>query len=66
MQKSGYIGDFELVDDRRSGKIVVELIGRLNKCGVIRCDIIIIGILIIFMTTNVLPCIIVIIIYGTN
>ena len=36
MQKSGYIGDFELVDDRRAGKIVVELNGRLNKCGVIR------------------------------
>ena len=30
-----YIGDFEVVDDRRSGKIVVELLGRINKCGVI-------------------------------
>ncbi|CAI7778093.1 unnamed protein product [Closterium sp. NIES-53] len=30
-----YIGEFELVDDRRAGKIVVELNGRLNKCGVI-------------------------------
>eukprot|EP01032_Pedospumella_encystans_P004247 gene4247-5028_t len=35
MQKNGYIGEFEVVDDHRSGKIVVELIGRLNKCGVI-------------------------------
>lgn len=35
MQKHGYIGDFEYVDDKRSGKIVVELNGRLNKCGVI-------------------------------
>ena len=35
MQKNGYIGDFELVDDHRSGKIVVNLIGRLNKCGTI-------------------------------
>ena len=35
MQKNGYIGEFEIVDDHRSGKIVVELIGRLNKCGVI-------------------------------
>lgn len=34
-QKHGYIGEFELVDDHRSGKIVVELNGRLNKCGVI-------------------------------
>eukprot|EP00965_Chrysotila_dentata_P262541 6214599-Pleurochrysis_carterae.AAC.1 len=32
---SGYIGEFEVVDDHRSGKIVVELIGRINKCGVI-------------------------------
>mmetsp|Transcript_13241 Transcript_13241/g.22671 ORF Transcript_13241/g.22671 Transcript_13241/m.22671 type:complete len:131 (+) Transcript_13241:13-405(+) len=31
MQKNGYIGEFELVDDHRGGKIVVNLIGRLNK-----------------------------------
>lgn len=31
----GYIGEFEYVDDHRAGKIVVNLIGRLNKCGVI-------------------------------
>lgn len=31
----GYINEFEIVDDNRSGKIVVELNGRLNKCGVI-------------------------------
>eukprot|EP00178_Gracilaria_changii_P013843 TRINITY_DN38965_c0_g1_i1.p1 TRINITY_DN38965_c0_g1~~TRINITY_DN38965_c0_g1_i1.p1 ORF type:complete len:131 (+),score=13.23 TRINITY_DN38965_c0_g1_i1:72-464(+) len=35
MQRHGYIGEFEVVDDRRSGKVVVDLIGRLNKCGVI-------------------------------
>ena len=35
MMKHGYIGEFELVDDKRSGKIVVHLIGRINKCGVI-------------------------------
>lgn len=35
MQKNGYIGDFTVLDDHRSGKIVVELIGRINKCGVI-------------------------------
>ena len=35
MQMHGYIGEFEIVDDHRSNKIVVELIGRLNKCGVI-------------------------------
>ena len=35
MQKHGYIGEFEVIDDHRSGKIVIELNGRLNKCGVI-------------------------------
>jgi small subunit ribosomal protein S15Ae len=35
MQKHKYIGDFEIVDDHRAGKIVVNLIGRINKCGVI-------------------------------
>lgn len=35
MQKHGYIGDFEIVDDHRSGKIIVNLNGRLNKCGAI-------------------------------
>ena len=35
MMKHGYIGEFEVVDDHRGGKIVVNLTGRLNKCGVI-------------------------------
>jgi len=33
--KHGYINEFEIVDDHRAGKIVVELNGRLNKCGCI-------------------------------
>ena len=28
---SGYIGEFEIIDDHRAGKIVVNLNGRLNK-----------------------------------
>merc|ERR1719150_2807513 len=35
MQKHGYIGEFEIIDDHRAGKIVINLNGRLNKCGVI-------------------------------
>lgn len=35
MQEHGYIGEFTIVDDHRNNKIVVELTGRLNKCGVI-------------------------------
>ena len=29
------IGEFEIVDDHRAGKIVIELVGRVNKCGVV-------------------------------
>ena len=35
MMSHGYIGEFEIVDDHRAGKVVVNLTGRLNKCGVI-------------------------------
>ncbi|KAH8915192.1 ribosomal protein S8 [Atractiella rhizophila] len=35
MQKHGYINEFEEIDDHRSGKIVIQLNGRINKCGVI-------------------------------
>lgn len=35
MQKHGYINAFEIIDDARNGKIVIDLNGRLNKCGVI-------------------------------
>ncbi|KAH7560647.1 hypothetical protein JRO89_XS10G0061300 [Xanthoceras sorbifolium] len=35
MQKYGYIGESEYIDDHKAGKIVVELNGRLNKCGVV-------------------------------
>ncbi|OMH81522.1 40S ribosomal protein S22 [Zancudomyces culisetae] len=35
MQKHGYIGEFEEIDDHRSGKIVIQLLGRINKAGVI-------------------------------
>jgi small subunit ribosomal protein S15Ae len=33
--QSGYIGEFEEVDDHRNGKVVIQLNGRLNKTGVI-------------------------------
>ncbi|OMJ68379.1 hypothetical protein SteCoe_34181 [Stentor coeruleus] len=55
MQKHGYIGEFEVVDDHRSNKIVVDLNGRLNKCGVIspRFDISLVDL--DQATTNLLP-----------
>lgn len=36
VQMNGYIGEFEFIDDGRSGKFRVQLLGRVNKCGAIR------------------------------
>jgi len=36
MQLNGYVGEFEFVDDGRSGKFKVQLLGRVNKCGAIK------------------------------
>ena len=36
MQKHGYIGEFEYIDDGRAGKFRVQLLGRINKCGAIK------------------------------
>lgn len=35
MKEKGYIGGFEKVEDKKGGKIVVDLNGRINKCGAI-------------------------------
>jgi len=36
MQMHGYIGEFEYIDDGRSGKFRVQLLGRINKCRAIK------------------------------
>lgn len=36
MQLNGFIGEFEFVDDGRSGKFKVQLLGRINRCGAIK------------------------------
>lgn len=36
LQANGYIGEFEFIDDGRTGKFRLELLGRINKCGVIK------------------------------
>jgi small subunit ribosomal protein S8 len=36
MQLNGFVGEFEFIDDGRSGKFKVQLLGRINKCGGIR------------------------------
>ena len=34
----GYIGEFEIIDDHRAGKIIVNLNGRINKVYIICID----------------------------
>lgn len=36
MQQQGYVGDYEFVDDGKSGSLKVKLLGRINKCGTVR------------------------------
>lgn len=36
MQAHDYIGDFEYIEDGRGGRIKIELLGRINKCGAIK------------------------------
>jgi small subunit ribosomal protein S8 len=36
MQLNGFIGEFEFIDDGRSGKFKVQLMGRINKCGSVK------------------------------
>jgi len=36
MQRYGYIGEFEHIDDGRWGKIKVQLLGRINRCGAVK------------------------------
>ena len=34
LQQNGYLGEFEFIDDGQSGKFKVQLLGRVNKCGI--------------------------------
>ena len=36
LQKHGYIGDFELIDDKKGGKFKVQLLGKVNSCSSVR------------------------------
>ena len=36
MQKSGYVGEYQEIEDGRGGGFRVELIGAINRCGVIK------------------------------
>ncbi|MDP2767543.1 MAG: 30S ribosomal protein S8 [Candidatus Methanoperedens sp.] len=36
MKDKGYVGEFEFIDDGKSGLFKVQLKGKINRCGVIR------------------------------
>jgi len=36
MQRYGYMGEFEYIDDGRWGKIKIQLLGRVNRAGAIK------------------------------
>ncbi|MBN1786187.1 MAG: 30S ribosomal protein S8 [Candidatus Methanofastidiosa archaeon] len=36
LQKYGFVGAFELIDDGKSGNFKVDLMGNINLCGVIK------------------------------
>jgi small subunit ribosomal protein S8 len=36
MADRGYIGEFEFIDDGKSGMFKVKLLGRINRCGIIK------------------------------
>lgn len=36
LQKNGYIGDFEYIDDKKGGKFRIQLLGKVNNCNAIR------------------------------
>jgi len=36
MQTSGYVGEYERIDNGRGGAYRIELIGAINRCGVIK------------------------------
>ncbi|MCS6787833.1 MAG: 30S ribosomal protein S8 [Aigarchaeota archaeon] len=36
LQRHGYVGAFEYIEDGRGGKVVIQLLGRINKAGPIR------------------------------
>ena len=36
MQANGYVGSFEFIDDKKSGKFKVKLVGKINDCRSIK------------------------------
>jgi len=35
-QKGGYIGEFEVLEDKKGGQVKIKLIKKINDCGIIK------------------------------
>jgi len=36
LKENDYIGGYELIEDRKQGKVKIQLLGNINKCSVIK------------------------------
>lgn len=36
LKQHSYVGEYEIVEDNKQGKVIVQLLGNINKCGVIK------------------------------
>ena len=36
LKEHSYVGEYEIVEDNKQGKVIVQLLGNINKCGVIK------------------------------
>lgn len=36
LKKEGYVGDYKVIEDGKGGMMEINMLGRINKCGVIK------------------------------
>ena len=36
LKENDYVGEYEVIEDRKQGKVKVQLLGNINKCSVIK------------------------------
>ena len=36
LKENSYIGEYEIIEDRKQGRVIIHLIGNINKCCVIK------------------------------
>ena len=35
MKENNYVGEFEVIDDKLGGKVRIQLLGKINRCGIV-------------------------------